>query len=85
MYFLRTKDKKEVDFLVTENEQPWLLVEVKASKHAGLNPHLTAFKETLGIPHAFQVAFDMPYMDIDCLSLRKPKIIPLVSFLSQLV
>jgi len=85
LYFLRTKDKKEVDFVVTKNEKPWLMVEVKASKNAALNPHLIAFKEALAAPHAFQVAFDMPYMDIDCLTLRKPKIIPLVTFLSQLV
>jgi predicted AAA+ superfamily ATPase len=85
LYFIRTKDQKEVDFIVTENEKPWLLIEVKASKNASLNPHLYAFKESLGVPHAFQLAFDMPYMDIDALSLTKPQIIPLVSFLSQLV
>jgi predicted AAA+ superfamily ATPase len=85
LYFLRTKDQKEIDFVVTENEKPWLLIEVKNSKNAGLNPHLIAFKETLGAPHAFQIAFDMPYMDINALSLVKPQIIPLVSFLSQLV
>ena len=85
LYFLRTKDQKEIDFIITEEEKPWLLVEVKASKSAGLNPHLFAFKETLGAAHAFQIAFDMPYMDIDILTLPKPKIVPLISFLSQLV
>lgn len=39
---LRTK---KVDFVVTENDKPWLMIEVKASKHTGLNPHLTGFKE----------------------------------------
>jgi uncharacterized protein len=84
LYFLRTKDQKEIDFVVTENEKPWLLIEVKTSKSASLNPHLAEFKEALGVPHAFQLAFDLPYMDIDALSLTKPQIIPLVSFLSQL-
>lgn len=85
LYFVRTKDKKEVDFMVTENDKPWLLVEVKASPRASLNPHLTHFKETLNIPYAFQVALDMPYMDVDCRSLKRPQIMPLVTFLSQLV
>jgi predicted AAA+ superfamily ATPase len=84
LYFLRTKDQKEIDFVVTENEKPWMLIEVKTSKNASLNPNLANFKESLGVPHAFQVAFDLPYMDIDALSLPKPQIIPLVSFLSQL-
>ena len=85
LYFLRTKDQKEIDFIVTQNDKPWLIIEVKSSKNATLNPHLVEFKEALGAPHAFQLAFDMPYMDIDALSLSKPKIIPLVSFLSQLI
>lgn len=85
LYFLRTKDQKEIDFIVTENDKPWLIIEVKASKNAGLNPHLVEFKEAIGAAHAFQIAFDMPYIDIDALSLPKPQIIPLVSFLSQLV
>lgn len=85
LYFLRTKDQKEIDFVVTENDKPWLLIEVKASKSAELNRHLAGFKETLKVPYAFQLAFDMPYVDLDVLSLTKPKIIPLVTFLSQLV
>jgi predicted AAA+ superfamily ATPase len=85
LYFLRTKDQKEIDFIVTQNDKPWLIIEVKSSKNASLNPHLVEFKEALQAPHAFQLAFDMPHMDIDALSLAKPKIIPLVSFLSQLI
>lgn len=29
LYYLRTKDQKEVDFLVSKNGNPWFLVEMK--------------------------------------------------------
>jgi hypothetical protein len=28
---LRTKDQKEVDFLVTQDQKPWMLIEVRTS------------------------------------------------------
>ena len=31
LYFVRDKDGREVDFLVTKDLQPWLLIEVKES------------------------------------------------------
>jgi len=37
LFYLRTKDQKEVDFLITENSQPWFLVEVKNSAKQDLN------------------------------------------------
>lgn len=40
LYFLRDKEKREVDFLVVKNKQPWLLVEVKSSDNAGLSKSL---------------------------------------------
>ena len=32
LYFIRDKEKREVDFLVVKNNHPWFLVEVKTSK-----------------------------------------------------
>ncbi len=85
IYFIRDKAQNEVDFLVTQNNEPWLLVEVKASHKSGLSKHLFHFKEKLKVPHAFQVAADLPYVDKDCFTLTEPMIVPLSTFLSQLV
>jgi len=48
LYYLRTKDQKEVDFLVTQDHIPWFLVEVKTAKQAALNPNLAGFKPKRG-------------------------------------
>ncbi len=85
LYFIRDKEQREVDFLLTRNKAPWLLVEVKSSGKATLNPHLARFQEKTGAPHALQVAIDQDYVDGDCFSLRHPAIVPAKTFLSQLV
>lgn len=85
LYFIRDKEQREVDFLLTRNDQPWLLVEVKTSGKAKLSPHLTRFQEKTGAPHALQVAIDLNYVEGDCFSLRRPAVVPAKTFLSQLV
>jgi len=54
LYYLRNVDKKEVDFLVTVDNQPWFCVEVKVN-NTNISPHLHYFKEKLNIPFAYQV------------------------------
>jgi uncharacterized protein len=34
LHFVRDKEKREVDFLITKEKKPWLLVEVKLSSTA---------------------------------------------------
>ena len=85
LYFIRDKEQREVDFLLTRNNQPWLLVEVKSSGRAKLSPHLARFQEKTGAPHALQVAIDHDYVDGDCFLPRRPTIVPAKTFLSQLV
>ena len=85
LHFLRDKQKREVDFLVSRDGAPWFLVEVKASAKQALSKHLHHFHEKLDVPHAFQVAFDLPPIKRDCFKTHKPVIVPAVSFLSQLV
>jgi hypothetical protein len=58
---LRTKDQKEVDFLVTQNHKPWFLVEVKNAMKATLNLHLAWFQTKTGADYAFQVVMDAKY------------------------
>lgn len=85
LHFLRDKEKREVDFLLVRDDQPWLLVEVKSSQRSDLNPHLKYFADRLKVDHAIQVAFDADYHNGDCVNLDRPMIVPARSFLSQLI
>lgn len=85
LYYLRTKDRKEVDFLVSKNGGPWFLVEVKSSDSAGLNPNLAWFQDKTGAEHAFQVCLNMPFVAADCFSVKTPIKVPAQTFLSQLI
>ncbi len=85
LHFLRDKQKREVDFLVSRDEQPWMLVEAKASARAGLSKSLAYFQQQLQAPIALQVALDLPYVDRDCFELDRPTIVPARTLLSQLV
>lgn len=85
LYFLRDKDKREVDFLVTKNNEPWFLVEAKLSQKEPLSPHLLRFQEQIKAPHAFQVACNMEYVEANCFDYQEPMIVPAKTFLSQLV
>ena len=83
-FFLRTKDKREVDFLVSRDGIPWFLVEVKSSD-ASLNKNLAYFQKATGAQNAFQVTINEPFSDADCFSVPYPIKVPAKTFLSQLV
>ncbi len=85
LFFLRDKDKREVDFLVTKNEQPWFLVEVKNSHTQPLSKNLHIFQKQTGAKHAFQISLNMEYVNKDCFLHTQPIIVPAQTFLSQLV
>jgi predicted AAA+ superfamily ATPase len=82
--YLRDKLKREVDFLVIRNRKPWVLVEVKTSATA-LSDSLTYFQAVTRAPHALQVVMDLPYVDADCFIRTTPVIVPVRTFLSQLL
>lgn len=84
LYYLRTKDKIETDFLVTKDKKPWFLVEVK-TKAKGISPALHHFQKETQAPHAFQVAFDLPFVNKNCFEEKGPIIVPAQTLLSQLV
>ncbi len=84
LYYLRTKDKIETDFLVTKDKKPWFLVEVK-TKAKGLSPALYHFQKETAAPHAFQVAFDLPFVNKNCFEEKGPILVPAQTLLSQLV
>jgi len=85
LYYLRTKDQKEVDFLVTQDGKPWFLVEVKSSANQTMNKHLYWAQQKTGAQHAFQVVMDLPFVDADCFAFEEPVKIPVESLLMLLV
>jgi uncharacterized protein len=52
--YIRTKDGREVDFLVTEGEEPLLMVECKLNDNT-LATNIKYFKDRIKVPLAFQV------------------------------
>ena len=85
LYYCRDLEKREVDFVVTKNNAPWFLVEVKQSGKTPLSGHLGYFQQQLGAEHAFQVALDLEFRELDCFSYGQPVIVPAQTFLSQLI
>ncbi len=84
LFYLRTKDKVETDFVVVKDGKPWFLVEVK-TKAKGLSSALYHFQAETKAPHALQVAFDLPFVQRDCFEEKEPIIVPARTFLAQLV
>lgn len=84
LHFLRDKEKREVDFIVTKNDQPWFIAEVKLSSTT-LNAHLERYQKLTGAEHAFQVVIEADYEEIDCFRYKKPISVPAKTFLSQLI
>eukprot|EP01132_Coremiostelium_polycephalum_P000218 gene218-287_t len=84
MYFLRDKGQREVDFLVTRENQPWLLIEAKTSEQP-ITSAMHYYQEKTKAPFAFQVTKDMPYVSHDCFKQEGMFIVPASTFLSQLV
>jgi predicted AAA+ superfamily ATPase len=85
LYFLRDKQQREVDFLVTKNNKPWFLVEVKNSGDKALSKSLFYFRNMIETQWAFQLSFDMEYINRNCFVSEQPLVVPATTFLSQLV
>src|SRR5690606_13365305 len=85
LFYLRDKEKREVDFLVTKNKKPWFLVEAKLADNKGISPSLQYYWKMLKTSHAFQVVYEMDYIQQDCFKHSSPIIVPAETFLSQLV
>lgn len=54
VYFVRTREKKEVDFVVTVAQKPWFAVEVKLTDETP-SKALHYFKSHLGVEQLYQV------------------------------
>jgi predicted AAA+ superfamily ATPase len=82
--YLRDKLKREVDFLIVRDGEPWVLIEIKSTRET-LSPHLFHFQKQTGAKHAFQAVVDLPHEAIDCFAHSGPVVVPLRTLLSQLV
>ena len=54
LHYVRDREKREVDFVITRNRKPVALIEVKTSRQAP-DPSLFYFKERLRVAHAIQL------------------------------
>jgi uncharacterized protein len=64
LFYLRDKQKREVDFLVVKDSKPWLLVEVKSSD-ARLSPELAHFQAQIKAAHAVQLDMSADFEEVD--------------------
>ncbi len=85
LWFIRDKEKREVDFLVSRDKKPWLMIEIKLSSKGGISKNLLYFQSKIKAEHVIQVVFDMDYIDKNCFHASRPIIVPAQTFLSQLV
>lgn len=56
LQYLRDRDKREVDFLVTIDDKPWFACEAKFQDEDP-SANLKYFKDRLNIPYAYQIAY----------------------------
>ncbi len=86
LHYLRDKDQHAVDFLITRNQIPWILVETSATFAEPVSKNLQYFQKKLSVPYAFQVAVEEDYSEINCFEMpRSPFAVSAKTFLSQLV
>jgi len=52
--YVRTKDGREVDFVIAERDKPYLLIECKRNERS-LAPNLKYFMNRMQVPLAFQL------------------------------
>ena len=83
--YIRDKERREVDFVVTRSGKPWFLAEVKY-RDESMSPHLPYYQDRLDVPFAFQVTLDAEYVDQDCFAEPgRPRVVPARTLLSQLL
>jgi predicted AAA+ superfamily ATPase len=57
LHYVRDREKREVDFLLTLERKPWALIEVKLSNTSPV-PAMSYFAERLKAPHKIQVVLE---------------------------
>lgn len=85
LYYLRDIDQKEVDFIITKNQVPYIMIEVKLSDKK-ITPHMLHFQKQLNAPYNIQLVYNMPSIKQTCFK-NDSKIytVPAITALSQLI
>lgn len=84
--YVRDKQQREVDFLVTKDGAPYLLVECKTSLDEPLSPSLEHFNLVLKPRHALQVAVGAEPAGVDPFAYEgRPVVVSAADFLSVLI
>ena len=81
--YIRDLQKREVDFVVIRDGEPWFLVEAKHGD-TRLSKNLAYFQQQTAAQHAFQVSMQADYVDADCFARHDPTIVPARTFFAQL-
>lgn len=84
LFYLRNLEKQEVDFLITKDQQPYLMIESKATDK-NITKSLLEFAEQIKPKYSFQSVFNMDYVEKNVFCLDKPMVVPLKTLLSQLL
>lgn len=61
LFFVRNKEKREIDFLITKDSKPWLPVEAKLSDTTP-SPNFKCFMKKLGCNKALQIIGSADYL-----------------------
>ncbi len=85
LYYLRDIDKREVDFLITKDNAPYMMVEAKLSD-IKLSQHLHHFQKQLNSLYNFQTVYNLDAINQSCFK-NDGNIytVPASTFLSQLI
>lgn len=84
LHYLRNKEQKEIDFLITKDKKPWLPVEIKLHD-TKLSNNWSAFMKHLTCKYAVQVVKSPDVYTIETTNFGKVLIISAAQFLSCLV
>lgn len=84
LHFVRDRDGREVDFLITRDQAPWLLVEAKLKRQPPTSS-LHHFSQILQPAYSVQVDFEGPYEPTGIIETTSPQCVSARTFLSQLV
>jgi len=81
LHFIRDREKREVDFLITWDKIPWILVECKLSKPKKVNA-IQYYGDKLNVGHRFVVTKSDSY---DYLDKNNVRVIPAKKFLMAFI
>lgn len=62
LHYLKTKDKREIDFLITKDEQPWLPIECKLN-NTNISPNFGTFINLPNVKTFYQVVNKPNYLE----------------------